>query len=56
MPHLALALIEEDLGEPTAKRIAQQLVVYHRRPGGRVFTRLFGGSPSALRRSPSSAA
>jgi transcriptional regulator GlxA family with amidase domain len=25
---LALALIEEDLGEPTAKRIAQQLVVY----------------------------
>src|SRR6185437_14793079 len=31
---LALALIEEDLGEPTARRIAQQLVVYHRRPGG----------------------
>jgi transcriptional regulator GlxA family with amidase domain len=31
---LALALIEEDLGEATARRIAQQLVVYHRRPGG----------------------
>jgi transcriptional regulator GlxA family with amidase domain len=31
---LALVLIEEDLGEPTAKRVAQQLVVYHRRPGG----------------------
>ena len=31
---LALALIEEDLGEATARRTAQQLVVYHRRPGG----------------------
>jgi transcriptional regulator GlxA family with amidase domain len=31
---LALALIEEDLGEATARRVAQQLVVYHRRPGG----------------------
>ena len=31
---LALALIEEDLGEPLARRTAQQLVVYHRRPGG----------------------
>jgi transcriptional regulator GlxA family with amidase domain len=31
---LALALIAEDLGEPAAKRAAQQLVVYHRRPGG----------------------
>jgi transcriptional regulator GlxA family with amidase domain len=31
---LALALIEEDLGEITARRTAQQLVVYHRRPGG----------------------
>lgn len=31
---LALALIEEDLGEMTARRVAQQLVVYHRRPGG----------------------
>lgn len=31
---LALALIEEDLGEHTARRVAQQLVVYHRRPGG----------------------
>jgi transcriptional regulator GlxA family with amidase domain len=31
---LALALIEADLGETTARRVAQQLVVYHRRPGG----------------------
>jgi transcriptional regulator GlxA family with amidase domain len=31
---LALALIAEDLGETAAKRAAQQLVVYHRRPGG----------------------
>jgi len=31
---LALALVAEDLGESVAKRTAQQLVVYHRRPGG----------------------
>ena len=31
---LALALIGEDLGEDIARRVAQQLVVYHRRPGG----------------------
>jgi transcriptional regulator GlxA family with amidase domain len=31
---LALALIGEDLGESIARRTAQQLVVYHRRPGG----------------------
>jgi transcriptional regulator GlxA family with amidase domain len=31
---LALALIEEDLGEATARQTAQQLVVYYRRPGG----------------------
>jgi transcriptional regulator GlxA family with amidase domain len=31
---LALALIGEDLGEEIARRTAQQLVVYHRRPGG----------------------
>jgi len=31
---LALALIGEDLGEEVARRTAQQLVVYHRRPGG----------------------
>jgi transcriptional regulator GlxA family with amidase domain len=32
--NLALALIGEDLGEGIARRAAQQLVVYHRRPGG----------------------
>jgi len=31
---LSLALVAEDLGESVAKRAAQQLVVYHRRPGG----------------------
>jgi transcriptional regulator GlxA family with amidase domain len=31
---LALALIGEDLGEAIARRTAQELVVYHRRPGG----------------------
>ena len=31
---LALALIGEDLGEAVARRTAQYLVVYHRRPGG----------------------
>lgn len=31
---LALAMIEADLGETVARRTAQQLVVYHRRPSG----------------------
>lgn len=31
---LALAMIAEDLGEGIARRTAQQLVVYYRRPGG----------------------
>jgi transcriptional regulator GlxA family with amidase domain len=31
---LALALVEADLGEAVARRTAQELVVYHRRPGG----------------------
>jgi transcriptional regulator GlxA family with amidase domain len=31
---LALALIEEDLGDAVAKAVAQEMVVYHRRPGG----------------------
>jgi len=31
---LALALVAEDLGESVAKRAAQHVVVYHRRPGG----------------------
>ena len=31
---LSLALIAEDLGERIARRTAQQLVVYYRRPGG----------------------
>lgn len=31
---LALALIEEDVGTAVARRVAQEMVVYHRRPGG----------------------
>ena len=31
---MALALISEDLGETVARKVAQQLVVYYRRPGG----------------------
>jgi transcriptional regulator GlxA family with amidase domain len=31
---LSLAMIAQDLGDEIAKRTAQQLVVYHRRPGG----------------------
>lgn len=31
---LALALIADDLGEAIAQRVAQQMVVYYRRPGG----------------------
>ena len=31
---LALALIAVDLGEPIARQVARQLVVYYRRPGG----------------------
>jgi len=31
---LALALIADDLGEDVSRRAAQELVVYHRRPGG----------------------
>jgi transcriptional regulator GlxA family with amidase domain len=31
---LSLAMIEADLGETVARRTAQQLVVYYRRPGG----------------------
>lgn len=31
---LALALIAHDLGEALSRQVAQQLVVYHRRPGG----------------------
>jgi len=31
---LALALVADDLGEEISRRAAQELVVYHRRPGG----------------------
>lgn len=40
---LALAMIEADLGETVARRTAQQLVVYHRRPSGQSqFSALLG--------------
>lgn len=31
---MALAMIADDLGEAVARRVAQELVVFHRRPGG----------------------
>ena len=40
---LALALLTRDHGEPLARRVAQQLVVYYRRPGGQSqFSELLG--------------
>jgi transcriptional regulator GlxA family with amidase domain len=33
---LALALIEEDLGDAVARRVARMMVVYYRRPGGQM--------------------
>lgn len=43
---LALALIAEDLGEDAAKKIAQGLVVYYRRPGGQTqFSELLNMTP-----------
>ncbi len=44
---LALALIEDDFGEALARRTAQHLVVYHRRPGGQSqFSALLEFAPS----------
>lgn len=48
---LALALIAEDLGEGVARRVAQEMVVYYRRPGGQSqFSALaeFGGDATAF--------
>jgi len=50
---LALAMIGEDLGERTARRTAQQLVVYHRRPGGQSqFSALLELAPTQGRFAP----
>jgi transcriptional regulator GlxA family with amidase domain len=47
---LSLALIAEDLGEAVAKRAAQQMVVFHRRPGGQSqFSALLELSPNSDR-------
>jgi transcriptional regulator GlxA family with amidase domain len=44
---LALALIACDLGDAVARRVAKQLVVYYRRPGGQSqFSALLDMSPS----------
>lgn len=48
---LALALIAEDLGEAIARRVAQEMVVYYRRPGGQSqFSALaeLGGDPTVF--------
>jgi transcriptional regulator GlxA family with amidase domain len=50
---LALALVADDLGEGIAKRTAQQLVVYYRRPGGQSqFSTLLEADRSGSRFSP----
>jgi len=47
---LALALVEDDLGSATARRIAQQLVVYLHRPGGQSqFSAALAGQRAAPR-------
>jgi transcriptional regulator GlxA family with amidase domain len=44
---LALALVEEDLGRQLAKQVAQQLVMYFKRPGGQLqFSRKGEAGPS----------
>ncbi len=44
---LALALVEEDLGAEVARRVASQLVMYFRRPGGQLqYSRTGQGSPA----------
>ncbi len=48
---MALALIAEDLGDDVARRVAQEMVVYYRRPGGQSqFSALanLGGEASAF--------
>ena len=50
---LALALIAEDLGEAVARRVAQEMVVYFRRPGGQSqFSALAAVGGDATRFSP----
>jgi len=50
---LALALVADDLGEAVAKRAAQQLVVYYRRPGGQSqFSALLEADRAGSRFSP----
>ncbi|CAI0709119.1 L-rhamnose operon regulatory protein rhaS [Serratia entomophila] len=47
---LALAMIEDDLGENIAAGVARQLVVYHRRPGGQSqYSLLLALNPSSDR-------
>ena len=50
---LALALVADDLGEGVARRAAQQLVVYYRRPGGQsLFSALLEADRPGSRFSP----
>ena len=50
---LALAMVADDLGERAAKRAAQQLVVYYRRPGGQSqFSALLEAGPAQGRFAP----
>lgn len=50
---LALALVGDDLGDEVARRVAQELVVFHRRPGGQSqFSALLEIEPASDRLSP----
>jgi len=46
---LALALVEEDLGSDTAMKVASQLVMFFKRPGGQMQFSRKGASPPAGR-------
>ncbi|MBN8873437.1 MAG: DJ-1/PfpI family protein [Rhodospirillales bacterium] len=47
---LALAMIEADLGRDVARRVAREMVVYHRRPGGQTqFSALLDLEPESDR-------
>ena len=45
---LALAMVEKDLGADIARSVAQKLVVYHRRAGGRSIQHCWNWSPSRI--------
>ena len=46
---LALAMVEKDLGEETARKVARKMVLYHRRSGAsRSFRPFLSSSPNRI--------